>query len=50
MFRLTDDAGREVEGTVIRGFNSRLADRIASFECSYPGVRQCLSPLAQGTS
>jgi hypothetical protein len=37
---LTDASGRKLEGTVIKGFNSRLTEKIASFECSHPGVRQ----------
>ena len=46
MFQLTNDSGREIESTVIEGFNSRLTEKIASFECPHPGVRQHLSPLA----
>jgi len=38
MIRYTDVAGLKVQETVIEGFNSRLAEKIASFEGSHPGV------------
>ena len=43
MLQLADASERNAEAAVIEGFNSRLTDKIASFECSHPGVRQFLS-------
>ena len=40
MFNSTDAAGRELERTVIEGFNSRLVRKIASFNYTHPGVRE----------
>ena len=40
MLNSTGAAGRELEGTVIKGFNSRLVKKITSFGCYHPGVRR----------
>ena len=45
MFGFTSEPGRNIERSVIEGFNSRLVEGIASFESSHTGVRPRLGHL-----